>query len=240
MKEMFEEEMRSAAEAGGWTLGEEQLARFLRYYKLLMEWNGRMNLTAITEPREVAVKHMADSLSAYEPELFRPGLRLLDLGTGAGFPGLPLKIFCPEIELTLMDSLKKRVKFLEAVVAELGLTEVECVHARAEEGARDRRWREQFDLVVSRAVARLPVLAEYALPFVKKGGAFLALKGAAWQEEMGEAARAVRLLGGGGMQARAVHLPGLADKRAVIRVPKVRATPGAYPRKAGTPARQPL
>ena len=150
----------------------EQLAV---YYNLLIEWNEKMNLTAITEPHEVAVKHMVDSLSAYAPELFRPGAKVLDVGTGAGFPGLPLKIFVPEIELTLMDSLNKRVKFLETVVAELGLAGVECVHARAEEGARDKRYREQFGLVVSRAVARLPVLAEYALyriAFGQKRGLF--------------------------------------------------------------------
>lgn len=240
MKEMFKEEMRRAAEACGLALSEEQLGKFVRYYELLIEWNGKMNLTAITGPREVAVKHMVDSLSAYAPELFRPGAKVLDVGTGAGFPGLPLKIFVPEIELTLMDSLNKRVKFLETVVAELGLAGVECVHARAEEGARDKRYREQFGLVVSRAVARLPVLAEYALPFVQKGGTFLSLKGAVWQEEMAEAKRAVRLLGGGEMQAREVRLPGLTDKRAVISVPKIRETPKAYPRKAGTPAKKPL
>lgn len=232
--------MRAAAAAYGLELTEGQLAQFVRYEELLLEWNGRMNLTAITEPREIAVKHMVDSLSAWDEELFRPGTRLLDVGTGAGFPGLPLAIFAPGLRVTLMDSLAKRVGFLQTAVAELGLEAVECVHARAEEAARRKEYREQYDLVISRAVARLPVLAEYALPFVKKGGFFLALKGAAWQEEMAEARRAVALLGGGEPGAREIRLPGLEDRRAIIMISKAKPTPGAYPRKAGTPAKQPL
>ena len=240
---MFKDEMLAAARACALELTEVQLMQFVRYEELLLEWNEKMNLTAITEPREIAVKHMADSLSALSGrngELIRPGKRLLDVGTGAGFPGLPLAIFLPGLKLTLMDSLAKRVSFLETVVRELGLQEIACVHARAEEAARRQEYREQYDVVISRAVARLPVLAEYALPFAKVGGHFLALKGAAWQEEMAEARRAVSLLGGGEMEALEVRLPGLEDRRAIIRVPKVRPTPKAYPRKAGTPARKPL
>mgnify|MGYP002624371133 CR=1 FL=1 len=232
--------MLAAATAYGLELTGQQLERFVRYEELLLEWNEKMNLTAITEPGEIAVKHMVDSLSAWDGELIKPGTRLLDVGTGAGFPGLPLVIFVPGLRLTLMDSLAKRVGFLEAVVRELGLEDVTCVHARAEDAARRQEYREQYDLAVSRAVARLPVLAEFALPFVRTGGFFLALKGAAWQEEMAEAGRAVSLLGGGQMQARQVHLPGLADRRAIITIPKVKPTPKSYPRKAGTPAKKPL
>lgn len=161
---MFRDEMKRAAEDFGLALSETQLAQFTRYYELLVEWNEKMNLTAITEEHEVAVKHMVDSLSAYDPALFNGAVSIIDVGTGAGFPGLPLKIFCPDAKLTLMDSLNKRVNFLQTVVDELGLEGVDCVHARAEEGARMKKYREQFDLAVSRAVARLPILCEYCLP----------------------------------------------------------------------------
>ena len=189
---MFQDEMKKAAEAYGLYLSEVQLQQFTRYYELLIAWNEKMNLTAITEAHEVAIKHMVDSLTAYDKTLFHKGVSVIDVGTGAGFPGLPLKIFCPEICLTLMDSLNKRVKFLQTVVDELGLTGVECVHARAEEGARNKKYREQFDIAVSRAVARLPILCEYCLPFVKKGGHFLALKGRAYAEEAEEAKKPSR------------------------------------------------
>ncbi|WP_423791452.1 16S rRNA (guanine(527)-N(7))-methyltransferase RsmG, partial [Mitsuokella jalaludinii] len=215
---MFRDEMKKAAEAFGLTLSETQLAQFTRYYELLVEWNEKMNLTAITEAHEVAVKHMVDSLSAYDPALFNGTVSIIDVGTGAGFPGLPLKIFCPDAKLTLMDSLNKRVNFLQTVVDELGLEGVSCVHARAEEGARMKQYREQFDLAVSRAVARLPILCEYCLPFVKRGGHFLALKGRAYAEEVEEAAKAIKVMGGSKTEMREVHLPGLDDKRAIITV----------------------
>ncbi|SFT70021.1 16S rRNA (guanine527-N7)-methyltransferase [Selenomonas sp. GACV-9] len=237
---MFIDEMRQAAAEYGLELSETQLVQFNRYYELLVEWNKVMNLTAITEPHEVAVKHMIDSLTAYDEELFTDGATVIDVGTGAGFPGLPLKIFAPHIKLTLMDSLNKRVKFLQTVVDELGLTDVSCVHARAEEGARNKTYREQFDIAVSRAVARLPVLCEYCMPFVKRGGHFLALKGMQYQEEQQEAVKAIKVMGGSETKTRSVKLPGLDDVRAVIDITKGMPTPKAYPRKAGTPAKNPL
>lgn len=237
---MFIDEMKRAAEQYGIVLSGEQFGQFRRYYELLVEWNEKMNLTAITGPQEVAVKHMIDSLTAYDPALFVGDVSMIDVGTGAGFPGLPLKIFCPSVRLTLMDSLNKRVKFLQTVVDELGLQQVECVHARAEEGARNKKYRERFDLAVSRAVARLPVLCEYCLPFVRCGGHFLALKGRDYEAEEREAEKAVRILGGGKMESRMVRLPGLEDKRAVIVIEKAKPTPKSYPRKAGTPAKNPL
>lgn len=237
---MFIEEMKKAAAGYGIELSEKQLEQFNRYYELLVEWNKVMNLTAITEPHEVAVKHMIDSLTAYDASLFTEGATVIDVGTGAGFPGLPLKIFAPGIKLTLMDSLNKRVRFLQTVVDELGLQEVACVHARAEEGARNKAYREQFDIAVSRAVARLPILAEYCLPFVRRGGHFLALKGMQYQEEEQEAVKAIKVMGGSETQTRSVKLPGLEDVRAVIDITKGMPTPKAYPRKAGTPAKNPL
>ncbi len=234
------EKLRAAATEYGILLSEEQLAQFDCYYRLLLEWNEKMNLTAITEAGEVAVKHMVDSLTAYDEKLFFEGASLLDVGTGAGFPGIPLKIFCPKLKLTLMDSLNKRVKFLQAVTEELGLKEVSCVHARAEEGARNKAYREGFDIVTSRAVARLPVLAEYCLPFVKKKGVFLALKGMQFAEEAEEAKKAIRILGGELEEIRSVKLPGLDDVRAVICIRKTGKTPKEYPRKAGTPAKKPI
>lgn len=236
----FTEEMKKAAEAYGVSLNETQLAQFARYYELLVEWNEKMNLTAITAPHDVAIKHMIDSLTAYDEELFFEGASVIDVGTGAGFPGLPLKIAYPHIRLTLMDSLKKRVGFLQAVADELGLRDVACVHARAEEGARNPQYREAFDLAVSRAVARLPILAEYCLPFVKVGGHFLALKGKDFEAEMAEAGKAVKILGGKAPKARRVTLPDLEDVRAVIVIEKFTRTGKAYPRKAGTPAKKPL
>ena len=236
----FTTELRAAAEAASLSLSEEQILKFTRYDALLVDWNERMNLTAITEPRDVAVKHMVDSLTAYDAALFSGAPTVIDVGTGAGFPGIPLKIFNPSIRLTLMDSLAKRLAFLEAVVEDLGLTGVTCVHARAEDAAHEPQRRERYDIAVSRAVARLPVLLEYTLPFVKKGGHLIALKGRTAEEEATDAKRALKLLGGRLETIRPVTLPGLSDKRAVLTITKIAPTPKAYPRKAGTPAKKPL
>lgn len=237
---MFKEELAKAAAEYGISLSDTQMEQYNRYFELLVEWNEKINLTAITEPKEVAIKHMIDSITAYDENLFKDGTTVIDVGTGAGFPGLPLKIFCPEIKLTLMDSLNKRIKFLQTVVEELGLKDVECVHARAEEGARNKKYRESFDIAVSRAVARLPILCEYCLPFVKKGGHFIALKGMQYHDEAQEAAKAIKVMGGSQTEIRPVKLPELDDKRAVITITKTMPTPKAYPRKAGTPTKNPI
>lgn len=237
---MFKEELAKAAAEYGINLSTTQMEQYNRYFELLVEWNEKINLTAITEPKEVAIKHMIDSITAYDENLFKDGTTVIDVGTGAGFPGLPLKIFCPEIKLTLMDSLNKRIKFLQTVVEELGLKDVECVHARAEEGARNKKYRESFDIAVSRAVARLPILCEYCLPFVKKGGHFIALKGMQYHDEAEEAAKAIKVMGGSKTEIRPVKLPELDDKRAVITITKTMPTPKAYPRKAGTPTKNPI
>ena len=237
---MFKEELAKAAAEYGINLSATQMEQYNRYFELLVEWNEKINLTAITEPKEVAIKHMIDSITAYDENLFKDGTTVIDVGTGAGFPGLPLKIFCPEIKLTLMDSLNKRIKFLQTVVEELGLKDVECVHARAEEGARNKKYRESFDIAVSRAVARLPILCEYCLPFVKKGGHFIALKGMQYHDEADEAAKAIKVMGGSKTEIRPVKLPELDDKRAVITITKTMPTPKAYPRKAGTSTKNPI
>ena len=217
---------------------EEQLAQFTRYYELLVETNKVMNLTAITEPEEVAVKHMVDSLLAYEDGM--QGKTLVDVGTGAGFPGVPLKIYCPSLRVTLVDSLGKRLRFLQQVIDELGLKGIRCEHLRAEDAGRSKKHREQYDYVTGRAVARLSVLSEYCLPLAKKGGQFIALKGSRFAEEIEEGEAAVKILGGKIISAEPVKLPGLDDGRAIIKIAKIKATPAQYPRKAGTPEKQPL
>ena len=236
----FAEILKKAAEEYGISLSETQLRQFDRYQELLVEWNRKMNLTALTEPKDVAIKHMIDSVSVYDEKWFSEGMSVIDVGTGAGFPGLPLKILCPSLKVTLLDSLNKRVKFLETVVSELGLRDIVCVHARAEEAARQKQYRERFDAVVSRAVARLPILAEYDLPFVRVGGFFAAMKGAKYEEEAEEAKKAVKLLGGGETVLREIKLPGLEDKRGIIYIRKEKKTPSVYPRKAGTPEKNPI
>lgn len=236
----FVNDLSEVAKEYGLELTSDQISAFNKYYELLVEWNEKINLTAITEPREVAIKHIVDSLSCYQKELFTGQVSLIDVGTGAGFPGLPLKIFCPELKLTLLDSLNKRVKFLQLVVDELGLKDVEVIHARSEEAARNKKYREKFDLVTARAVARLPIICEYCLPFVKQGGTFIALKGRQYEEEIQEAQKAFSVLGGKLVKSMPVKLPELEDKRAVVYIKKEKATPKVYPRKAGTPERNPI
>ncbi|MBR4908738.1 MAG: 16S rRNA (guanine(527)-N(7))-methyltransferase RsmG [Acidaminococcaceae bacterium] len=216
-----------------------QLLQFSVYFELLTETNKVMNLTALTSPEEVAVKHFIDSLLCYDEKLMK-GKRLIDVGTGAGFPGIPLLIYDPSIKVALLDSLEKRLKFLQAAVKQLQLPEVSFEHMRAEDAGRNKKLRGQFDVAVSRAVARLSVLAEYCLPLVKKGGFFVALKGSKYREEIAEAENAVRILGGSVTSIKEVELPGLNDGRAIIVIRKIKDTPPAYPRKAGLPGKSPL
>ena len=221
---------------------EEQLQQFRLFYENLIKWNEVMNLTTITEESDVYSKHFLDSLSIVgllDPQSFK-NVSVIDIGTGAGFPGLPIAIAFPEAKVTLVDSLQKRVKFLEDTIRLLGLKNVSVYHARAEEFARNQSEREKYDIACSRAVARLNILSEYCIPFVKKGGYFIAYKAERLKEEMEEGKRAVAILGGRMDQVISFQLPGTDYNRTLVQVIKEKHTSGKYPRKAGTPSKDPL
>ena len=219
-------------------LTEKQIEQFLKYYEILVETNKVMNLTAITEFDEVLEKHFLDSLSLVRVFDLNRNVKILDLGTGAGFPGIPLKITFPAIDIVLADSLNKRVKFLNEVVETLQLKQVETVHGRAEELAKNKKYREQFDLCTSRAVANLSSLSEYCIPFVKEGGRFISYKSGEIEEEVDQAKRAIHVLGGKLDQVYKFDLH--EQKRSFVIIEKVKKTPAVYPRKAGTPTKEPL
>ena len=221
-------------------LTENQLAQFEKFYAAVIDWNAKMNLTAITDETDFAVKHVIDSLTVWDEKILAGVRKVIDVGTGAGFPGVPLKIFKPDLEIILLDSLGKRVEFLKNLVDDLNLSGVECIHGRAEDLARDKNFREQFDLATARAVARLNVLAEYCLPFVKIGGIFAAMKGKSFRDEIAEARAAVKILGGGEILSAEKNLPNLPDERAIIYIGKKKSTPKNFPRKVGLPAKNPL
>lgn len=214
------------------TLTENQYEQFQKYFELLAEWNEKMNLTAITDESGVALKHFADSLSLLNFVDIPQNSTLADVGTGAGFPGVVLKIARPDIKLTLIDSLNKRLVFLGEVCAQLGI-EAELIHSRAEDGAKDEKLRENFDFAVSRAVARMNVLSEYCLPYVKVGGAFCAMKGAQANEEFKESLNAINTLGGKLEKKYFFELPENGGERAIAVVRKVKNTPQKYPRQSG-------
>jgi 16S rRNA (guanine527-N7)-methyltransferase len=214
------------------TLTENQYEQFQKYFELLAEWNEKMNLTAITDESGVALKHFADSLSLLNFVDIPQNSSLADVGTGAGFPGIVLKIARPDIKLTLIDSLNKRLVFLNEVCSQLGI-DAELIHSRAEDGARDEKLRESFDFVASRAVARMNVLSEYCLPYVKVGGAFCAMKGAQANEEFKESLNANNTLGGKLEKKYFFELPENGGERAIAVVRKVKNTPQKYPRQSG-------
>lgn len=219
---------------------QNQLERFHKFYQLLIEWNKVMNLTGITEYEDVVEKHFVDSLSIIKAIDLSGIHTVIDVGTGAGFPGIPLKIAFPHLRVVLLDSLNKRIKFLDEVISQLGLTEIRTIHGRAEEYARKEEYREQFDLCVSRAVANLSTLSEYCLPYIQVGGMFIPYKSGEIDDEVEESKKAVRILGGNIKEVMKFELPGTDIHRSFVLIHKEQHTQKKYPRKAGIPAKEPL
>lgn len=236
--ETLETMLSEGAAAFSVGIGTEQTARLMKYKELLLEWNTKINLTAIEEDRDIIIKHFIDSLSIL-PYLRNAGEKLVDVGTGGGFPGIPVKIVYESTKVLLLDSLDKRINFLKTVIGGLGLEGIDTMHARAEEAGANPVYRESFDVSVARAVANLPVLLEYCLPLVKTGGIFIAMKGSS-TEELEASKKALELLGGGIEEVRELTLPFSDIKRNIIIVRKLRQTPTKYPRKPGKPAKEPL
>ena len=221
-------------------LSENQIQQFIRYYEMFVEKNKVMNLTAITEFDEVIEKHFLDSLSLIKVYDLTEEVCVMDMGTGAGFPGIPLKIAFPNLKVTLADSLNKRILFLQEVIDELGLSDIKAIHARAEELGKNKEYREKYDLCVSRAVSNLATLSEYCLPYVKTGGTFISYKSGTVQEEAEEAEKAINILGGQVKDITYFKLPDSEIDRSLVIINKKKSTPGKYPRKAGTPLKEPL
>ena len=222
------------------SLSEMQIEQFLKYYEVLIEWNKVMNLTGITDFDEVIVKHFLDSLAIVRICDMSKEKKLIDIGTGAGFPGIPIKIAFPHMEVVLLDSLKKRITFLDEVIEEINLTNILTIHGRAEDFANQQNYREQFDLCVSRAVAKLNTLSEYGLPFVKSGGKFISYKAGNIAEEVEQAQAAIKVLGGEMISNEVFGFLDTDMERSFIVIEKKGITPKKYPRKAGLPAKEPL
>ena len=217
---------------------EKQIEQFYKYMKLLIEWNEKINLTAITDENEIILKHFIDSLTIakYIPN----NVSFADVGTGAGFPGIPIKIYREDVNVILVDSLNKRINFLNEVISELSLENIESIHSRVEEFGKNKKYREKFDIVTARAVANLSVLSEYLIPLVDIDGKCICMKGSEVQEELNESKNAINILGGKVEKIESFELPDSDMRRNVVIISKIRNTPSKYPRKPGTPAKEPI
>lgn len=224
----------------GVDLDQKQIDQFMKYKEILLEWNQKMNLTAIEDDKEIIIKHFLDSISCSKSEVIVNSGRVIDVGTGAGFPGIPLKIIFPNIELTLLDSLNKRIGFLKEVGNQLGINDIEYVHGRAEDVGQNKNYREKFDFAVARAVAPLNILLEYCLPFVKVGGYFICQKGSKLIEEMEESKVALKVLGAEVIKQIEVPLPFSDISHNIVIIRKIKQTSTKYPRKAGKPSKEPI
>lgn len=221
-------------------LTDRMMLQFNRYYDLLIEWNKVMNLTGITDYNDVVIKHFVDSLSIVKAIDMNYISNMIDIGTGAGFPGIPIKIVFPEIQVTLLDSLNKRIRFLDTLISELSLDNINAFHGRAEEYARNKNYREKYDLCVSRAVSNLSSLSEYCLPYVKVNGLFISFKSGGIEKELSESKKAIHILGGQMKDVIKFNLPNTNINRSLILINKVRNTNDKYPRKTGIPTKEPL
>ncbi len=234
------EKLKSGFELLKINTDETAAENFIKYMELLLEWNEKVNLTAITEPEEVVTKHFLDCVTPVAKNMIPQSASVIDVGCGAGFPGLPIKLVRDDIKLTLLDSLAKRLNFIDEVLKKTEICDVTLVHSRAEDGGRDKNHREKYDVALSRAVANMSVLCEYCLPFVKVGGVFIALKGPAAQEEISAAEKAIKLLGGELEGICEAEIPFTDLRHNIVTVRKIKKCPKEYPRKAGTPSKKPI